>query len=52
MYELYDDYPIDDTEDEEYPVISATDMTGAVPRAILDEDELEAYEDVYPFYED
>lgn len=52
MFELYDDYPIDDTGDEEYNTFSATDMTGAVPRAILDEEELEAYEDVYPFLED
>lgn len=49
MYELYDDYPIDEVEDEEYNVFSATDMTGAIPRAIEDEEELESYEDVYPF---
>ncbi|MBQ5398968.1 MAG: hypothetical protein IIU14_06005 [Ruminococcus sp.] len=51
MYELYDDYPIDEVEDE-FNAFSATEMTGAVPRAILSEEELESYEDVYPFMEE
>ncbi|MEE3333332.1 MAG: hypothetical protein VZR54_03540 [Ruminococcus sp.] len=49
MYEFYDEYPIDETEDEEYNTFSATDMTGLIPRGELSEEEYDAYEDVYPY---
>lgn len=47
-------YPIDDEnyaidEDLETNTCSAYDCTGLIPSAITDEEEIEAYEELYPY---
>lgn len=41
----------DDT-DMELNTCSACDCTGLIPSAITDEDEIEAYEEIYPYLSD
>ncbi len=49
----YRNYPVNPEDEEEYcPGVSSYDLTGLVPSEPQSEDELDAYEDIYPYMPD
>ncbi len=50
---LYRNYPVNPEDEEDYTTgASAYDLTGLIPSEPQSEEELEAYEDIYPYLPD